>query len=156
MADAMKSNLEPIEESDLDLGKKFGAAGAEKSETPTVPSAQNVEAPTVQKVEKEIPQEVSSAEKDAAYNKILSKVQTTTQPVSNDDVKNDAQKVSEKTDADSQIQHLVDLATQKGVPYSVKVTRHLEDNYTLDQFHDKLMADELHNALLQKGLIKEM
>jgi hypothetical protein len=137
-------NLEPIEEGDLNLNKKFGVVAENKREDSAA-----------QKIEKEMPQEVSVAEKDAAYNKILSKVQTT-QPSTNDDVKNDAQKVSEKDDAESQVQHLVDLALQKGVEHSVKVARHFEDNYILDQFHDKLLSDELHDALLKKGLIKEL
>jgi hypothetical protein len=141
----IKPNLEPIEENDLNLEKKFGVAGDQQKENSVV-----------EKVEKEIPQEIVSAEKDATYNKILSKVQTVHPVPNDDDVKKDAQKVSEKTDSESQIQHLVDLAQQKGVVHAVKVARHFEDNYVLDQFHDKLMADELHSALLQKGLIKDM
>jgi hypothetical protein len=40
--------------------------------------------------------------------------------------------------------------------HAVKVARHLEDDYVLDTFHDKLLADELHDALLKKGLIEEI
>ena len=59
-------------------------------------------------------------------------------------------------DAETQIQHLVDLAQQKGIMHAVKVARHMEDNYILDTFHDKMLADELHDALIKKGMIKEM
>ncbi|HPN54862.1 MAG TPA: hypothetical protein PLB52_02910 [Candidatus Moranbacteria bacterium] len=147
--DPMKSNLEPIEEKDLDMeGKiKHGEAGFSAAQ-------ENV---PLQKVEKEFPQEISASEKDSAYNKILTKVQTQT-----DDqfdmsaVASDAQIGAQKTDAETQIQHLVDLAQQKGVVHAVKVARHMEDNYVLDTFHDRMMADELHDALVAKGMIKEI
>ena len=45
---------------------------------------------------------------------------------------------------------------QKGVVHAVKVARHLEDNYALDEFHDRMLADELHEALIKKGLIEEV
>lgn len=139
------SNLEPIEASDLNLEGKFkGGSEAKKEAAP------------IQNVEKEIPQEVSSAEKNSAYNKILSKIKTTQPSLNPSDVKSDAQDVFGKTDAESQIQHLVDLAETKGVEHAVKVARHLEDNYILDKFHDQLLSDELHNALLKKGLIQEL
>ena len=144
----LKSNLEPIEEKDLDLeGKlKRGASGNFSApETPTFA------------VEKERPAEISSAEKDSAYGKILSKVQTQTDDTTDQaDVLQDAQAVSQKTNAQSQVTHLVDLASQKGVVHAVKVARHLEDNYVLDTFHDKLLGQELHDALVAKGMIREL
>ena len=147
--DPIKSNLEPIEEKDLDLeGKiKHGEAGFTKVN-------ENVQ---FHKVEKEIPQEISAGEKDSAYNKILTKVQTQTDEKTDDAaVADDAKVGAQKTDAETQIQHLVDLAEQKGVMHSVKVARHMEDNYILDTFHDRLLADELHDALIKKGMIKEL
>ena len=32
----------------------------------------------------------------------------------------------------------------------------MEDNYTLDEFHDRLLGEELHKALVDKGIIKEI
>jgi hypothetical protein len=140
--------LEPIDEKDLDLESKFGK----------VEPGKPFEAKeTLPKFEENSAKEVILAEKDSAYNKILSKVQSQPTPsATDDDAKNDAKKVSEKQDADSQIQHLVDIASTKGVLHAVKVARHLEDDYVLDTFHDKLLADELHDALLKKGLIEEI
>jgi hypothetical protein len=143
-------NLEPIEEGDLDLeGKLKGAQEQIRSgEEPVGPALD---------VEKESPREIISAEKDNAYGKILSKIKTRSQTDSNHElIKTDAAGVFQKTDAQSQIQHLVDIAFQKGVVHAVKVARHLEDNYVLDMFHDKLLADELHDALVSKGLIEEV
>lgn len=147
MPDIAKSNLEPIEEGDLNLEKKLGVVSAEKK------PEENNEA---QKVEKEAPKEVSSAEKDSSYNKILTKIKTTSQPADEKTVKDDAIQVYGNVDAESQIQQLVDIALNKGVVHAVKVAKHLEDNYVLDMFHDKLLADELHTALMKKGLIEEL
>jgi len=144
------ANLEPIEEKDLDLEHKFKGGredGVIKKETEQ----------SVFQIEKEPAIDRTSAERDETYAKILSRVKKSTGIASsNQEVKEDAEKVYQKTDTESQIQHLVDLAMTKGVVHAVKVARHLEDNYVLDMFHDKLLADELRNALIQKGLIKEI
>jgi len=145
MVEPIKSNLEPIEESDLNLEKKIkeGNVGSfeKKEETPF-------------SAERESHMEISAAEKDAAYGDILSKVQTSSSSNTDDNqVAFDAAQGAMKTDAQTQIQHLVDIAMQKGVIYAVKVARRMEDNYILDSFHDRLLAEELHDALLQKGLI---
>ena len=146
--DPIKSNLEPIEEKDLDLESKlkYGETGfsATKEDIPS------------QKIEKETPQEISAGEKDDAYNKILSKVQTQTEENNDAAVANDAKTGAQKMDAESQVQHLIDIAQQKGVVHAVKVARHMEDNYVLDTFHDKMLADELHDSLVKKGMIKEI
>jgi hypothetical protein len=139
--------LEPIEEKDLDLGGKLGSAEKPEKKAGEVPVSP----------EKESLSEVSAAESDSAYAKILSKIGRE-QPVviSSDEIKADAENVYRTTDAESQIQNLVDLATAKGVVHAVKVARHLEDNYVLDMFHDRLLAEELHDALVKKGIIKEL
>lgn len=140
--------LEPIEEKDLDTASKFGekVGGGE------------IEHPKDQaEPQKEQTSEILSAEKDQAYQNILSKLQTQTPvPAATGSVADDAKVAAEKMDAESQIKHLVELATQKGVVHAVKVARHLESNYILDSFHDKLLSEELHKALLEKGLIKEL
>lgn len=143
----IKSNLEPIEESDLDMeGKmKRGEAGTSVEQAP------------VFQVEQEKPQEISSAEKDDAYGKILSKVQAQSDdqvdPLA---VADDAKTGSQMIDAESQVNHLVEIATQKGVVHAVKVAQHMQDNYILDTFHDKMLSQELHDALVKSGMIKEL
>jgi hypothetical protein len=141
------SNLEPIEEGDLDLEHKFKV-----DEKPQI----GLDKEPV-KIEKETPQEIVAAEKDNAYSRILSKVkQHQPQDGGQSDIQDDAANVYGKTDAESQIQHLVDIALTKGIIHAVKVARHLEDNYVLDMFHDRILADELHDALVKKGLLKEI
>lgn len=144
------NNLEPIDEKDLDLESKFGKPA------PGKPFEKEEE--EVLKKEKEPVKEMVFAERDSVYNQILSKVQSrqTDDEGGQEGVEEEARKAFEKQDAESQVQHLVDVAMNKGVVYAVKVARHLEDNYVLDRFHDQLLADELHNALKQKGLIEEI
>lgn len=145
----IKSNLEPIEESDLDLEGKIKRGSVDFSREETSPFAN---------IEQEFPQEVSSTEKDDAYGKILSKVQTTQFSDEFDQtiIASDAKTGFEKMDAQSQVQHLVDIAGQKGVVHAVKVAQHMQDNYILDTFHDRMLADDLHDALVSKGMIEEI
>lgn len=144
----LKSNLEPIDDKDMDLERRLGKSSSEN------PAAQ--EAP-VFAVEREMPTEISSAEKDEAYGRILSKVQTQSDDdTTQDEISRDAQVGAAKTNAQAQVSHLLDLAGQRGVVHAVKVARHMEDNYILDTFHDKLLADEFHSALVAKGMIREI
>lgn len=156
MADATRSNLEPIEEGDLDLASKFGGksegeAGPKTAET----QPEFKEAPIV--IEKPAEREEGSAEKEAVYAKILSKTPAQAPIVSSEEeIKKDAELVNLERDAESKVNNLLGLAQNKGVIHAVKVARHYEDNYVMDEFHDRLLADELHDALVQKGLIKEL
>lgn len=146
----LKSNLEPIEESDLDFESKIGKGVADaKIESIGAPFAD---------VEREMPQEISAAEKDGAYGKILSKVQTQSddQQLNSGAVADDAAVGAQKTDAESQIVHLIEIAGQKGVVHAVKVAQHMQDNYILDTFHDRMLADDLHDALVKRGMLKEI
>ncbi|EKD46474.1 MAG: hypothetical protein ACD_67C00225G0002 [uncultured bacterium] len=144
----MKSNLEPIEESDLDMEGKIKRGVTGSSLEQQVPFAE---------VEREVPQEISAAEKDDTYGKILSKVQVQSDDVFDQAVVADDAKVgAQKIDAESQISHLIDIAGQKGVIHAVKVAQHMQDNYVLDTFHDRMLAEELHDALVKKGMIKEL
>lgn len=156
MTEETKSNLEPVEEDDLNLEKKFGGVGSRISPEKTAEEFKKTEQKeTLLETKKEVSGEISPTEKDSVYGKILSKVkkQSVKPAGSDDEIKSDAEAVSQKNDAESQIQHLTDLALTKGVIHAVKVARRLEDNYTLDMFHDKLLADEFHKALVEKGII---
>lgn len=137
--------LEPIEEKDLNLENKFKFPGKEQS----------VERPVDFAVEKEVPREVAGAEKDAAYQDVLNKIQTSAQAADEHiAVAGDAAKLN-RVDPETHVQHLVDIALQKGVVHAVKVARHMDDNYILDMFHDRLISEQLHEALVQKGILKE-
>ncbi|MFA6183578.1 MAG: hypothetical protein WC682_00575 [Parcubacteria group bacterium] len=143
-------NLEPVSDDDFDLSKKFGHI--EKNQIGSVGNKKEG-IPSV--TEKEKAQEISPAEKESAYSRILSKVSQKSVSPRSDDIKSDAEAVSKKMDADSQIQHLVDLATTKGAIHAIKVAKHMEDNYVLDMLHDKMISEELHKVLVEKNLISE-
>lgn len=146
------SNLEPIEEKDLDLKHKFieevpGPNGEEKQGA--------VESNKEFVLEQKEARKEGAVEKEDSYSKIISKVQTA-HPSDDQAIPNDAKSISAEQDAEIKIEKLIQLATHKGVVHAVKVAKHMEDNYTLDEFHDRLLADELHDALVKKGLIREL
>lgn len=152
----MKSNLEPIDESDLDLKDKFVAGGAlkEKGSEPTGNAPLDVEAPSIP--ETVVERKEGAQEKEAAYSKILSKVPSDApQTPQQGNVSSDAKEMSEMKDYESKLEKLVGIAESKGVVHAVKVARHMEDNYLLDELHDKLLSQDLHDALVRKGLITE-
>lgn len=152
MPDETRSNLEPIEEGDLNLKEKFiiGAKSEKISEISVENKMEKVSLP-----EKTFERKEGKAETEEAYNKILSKTAVQI-PAVNEDVASDAKTIAgREMDAESRISKLVGLAEAKGVIHAVGVAKHMEDNYILDEFHDRL-ADELHDALIKKGLIKEI
>ncbi len=152
MADEIISNLEPIEDADLNLEKKFkGEEG--KGEVMGAPEAK-VEA--VHSIEGIVERKEGNAERESSYSKILAKISPQkTILTSEGDVATDAQSVISGMDAASKITNLVRLAETKSIPHAVKVARHMEDNYALDEFHDKLLGEELHSALVKSGMIRE-
>ena len=141
--------IKPTEEKNLDSSSEEKFKG--KIEFPPEKEKESFE------IEKEPASELSPTERDNAYNRILSKLQESKQiTVDPNAVNLDASLVNQEKDAEGKIQYLVDLAQNKGVFYAVKVAQHLENNYVLDMFHDKLLSDVLHDALVKKGLIKEI
>lgn len=148
MTDEIKSNLEPLEESDLNLKEKFaGTADENKKENGIT---------EINPIEKTVERQEGVVEKEAAYAKILSKTVPPQQLSVDEDIKTDAEVANQGIDAESKISNLVNIAQAKGIPHAVKVARHMEDNYTLDEFHDRLLGEELHQALIQKGMIREV
>ncbi|KKQ45517.1 MAG: hypothetical protein US63_C0015G0003 [Candidatus Moranbacteria bacterium GW2011_GWC2_37_8] len=141
----IKSNLEPIEDADMNLEGKLRGVGESPAENTPLAN-----------IEREIPQEISAAEKDDSYGKILSKVQGQTTDFDQSSVANDAQTGAVQIDAETQVQHLVDLAQNKGVVHAVKVAQHMQDNFVLDTFHDRMLGEALHDALVKNGMIKEI
>jgi len=148
------ANLEPINEKDLNLESKF-KGGEVKNEVPAGEESPEKNAvPHV--IESTVERKEGGMEKEQAYSKILSKVKSQSPIPSDDAIPQGAKDVDSAQLAEGKIEKLVGLAMEKGVVYAVKVARHMEDNYTLDEFHDRLLADELHDALVKKGLIKEL
>ena len=150
-----KSNLEPIEEGEININEKFAGGSeinqAEKTVTPEASLPEQMPSP-----EKSPERKEGAAEKEEAYAKILSNVPAAKAPASDEEISADAEIAMREKDAESKVNNLVSLAETKGVAHAVKVARHMQDNYILDEFHDKLLTDELHEFLAKKGLIKEI
>jgi len=153
MPDEKKSNGESAGKNDTNLAKKFGHIEKDDFKKQEKPKKESKEK-TIFFDKKETVKEITATEKDSSYSKILSKIKKKTDDSGKSTVASDAKTVSEKTDAEGQIQHLINLATNKNIVYAVRVAKHLEDNYVLDMFHGKLLSDEFHDALVKKGLIK--
>jgi len=146
------SNLEPIEDADIDLKGKF-IDGNEKVASPVGESENEPKPFAVAEISE---RQEDAMEKEKVYTKILSQVQAVAQPADDAAVATDAQIVSEPEGVEAKIETLIKLATTKGVVHAVQVARHMDDNYALDEFHDRLLAEELHDALTKSGLIKEI
>lgn len=149
MVDEIKSNLEPIEDGDLNLKEKFTGAGG----TESLPEEKKE---AIFPVEKQPERKEGAVEKEDTYSKILSKIPPQSQKAQIGDVAEDAEGANTGIDAENKVDNLVKIAQAKGIPYAVKVARHMEDNYALDEFHDRLLSEELHSALVKGGLIKEI
>jgi hypothetical protein len=154
-----KSILEPIEEGDENLkGKFLGGSETAPAEKPEVSKLQTEKMSLPEqepKIEQAPERKEGAAEKEDAYAKILSKV-TDDKTAKDEDVSADAETAMREKNAESKVNNLVSLAESKGVAHAVKVARHMQDNYILDEFHDKLLSDELHEFLVKKGLIREV
>lgn len=57
---------------------------------------------------------------------------------------------------EQQIESLIQLAITQDPYYAVKVAKHLDDNYVLNEIHDRLIEDQIREKLLEKGLLQEL
>jgi hypothetical protein len=149
MVDEIKSNLEPIEDSDLNLKEKF-VGGSDDVGGKKEGKIEKVFTPELSKEKEE-----KIAEKDSNYSNIISKISPKKQ-TSQDEIVEDAETTNLEVDVESKISNLIKIAENKGIPHAVKVARHMEDNYALDEFHDRLLSEELNEALKKRGFIKEI
>jgi len=69
-------------------------------------------------------------------------------------IKTDIIKIKD-LDVGRQIKVLTTLAFEKGIIYSIKVARGLNNAYLLDELHDKLVG-ELHEELIKRGKLKDL
>jgi len=155
----MPNNLEPIEEGELNLKEKFSggneSSALEKPEDNAPKTEKETGIEETPRAEGSFERKEGQVEREETYAKILS--QATAPTLSTEkDVSQDADMAMKEKDAESKVNNLVSLAETKGLVHAVKVARHMEDNYILDEFHDKLLSSELHDFLVKKGLIREM
>lgn len=81
---------------------------------------------------------------------------TISHPTVDKSISEDARLTAQERDVSNKVETLVRLAETKGIAHATKVAQHLDDNYTMDEFHDYLLTEELREALVQRGLIREI
>jgi hypothetical protein len=175
--------LEPIEKEDLDMKNKFSAQGARlpdgqgsasggQNPESSLAETQGVLNPEKEAAPAETPpsQEIgpSGLEKEVGAEvqeeKVGEKIETarktiqTHKPGSAAAVSDDANTVAGISEYEKKVDKLVELALQKGPEHAIKVAQHMDtnDNYTLDELHDRMIEDDLRKQLIQKGLLKEL
>ncbi|PIP26731.1 MAG: hypothetical protein CO140_03700 [Candidatus Moranbacteria bacterium CG_4_9_14_3_um_filter_40_7] len=148
----LMSVLDPISKGDLNLKDKFMEKTEDSEKNSSGQGAEKESGEIKYAPEKN--KEGAPEKKEETYSKILSQV-TSYKPADTQNLEEDARKVQAEKEVKAKITKLVGLARGKGVIYAVKVARKVEDNYTLDEFHDCL-AHEFQAALIKEGLIKEI
>jgi hypothetical protein len=144
-------NLEPIEEKDLNLKDKFvEKIGTENPANDAGPKIENIVT-----VEQETSAE-NQSEKENFYEGLMKQIKGQSHPAIEKQVPIDANTIAQYEDVEKKIDELVNIAVHKNVMHAVKVARHLDDNYTLDELHGRLHGEVLYEELLKKGLIKKL
>jgi hypothetical protein len=163
----MASNYqEPIEQKDLDLGKKIKEVNIDSEKVVSGDIERKEIIPTPE-IAGEVQSETSA---ESVEEKVSEKIETARQTIGSQPVQptaniaNDAQTVSGIQEFEKKVEKLVEIAVQKGPEHAIRVAQHMDkgkdssqaDNYTLDEVHDRLMEEELRTQLIQKGLLKEL
>ncbi len=58
-----------------------------------------------------------------------------------------------KLDANDQVGHLVQIAETKNPYLALRIAKHLNDNYVLDELHSDLTEDKMRELFISKGLL---
>ncbi len=58
-----------------------------------------------------------------------------------------------KLDANDQVSHLVQIAETKNPYLALRIAKHLNDNYVLDELHSDLTEDKMRELFISKGLL---
>lgn len=163
---AQSSYQEPIEKEDLDLAKKLKenipAAGIENKSTETLSGEKQI-VEAVPAIEK-IPSVENEIAVEAKVEQVSEKIETarktiqTQKPTAHTAIHDDAKEIAEIQEYEKKVEKLVELALQKGPEHAIQVAIHMDanDNYTMDELHDKMITDDLRKQLIQKGLLKEL
>ncbi|MFA5871650.1 MAG: hypothetical protein WC858_02905 [Parcubacteria group bacterium] len=163
---AQSNYQEPIEKEDLDLKKKMTGVGGGFI-APEAKEPQEQEKETFAESESKETEGVSPEGEfkvEAQEEKVSEKIETarktlnTQKPAAVTSVTDDAKAVSQIDEYEKKLDKLVELALQRGPEHAIKVAEHLDanDNYTLDELHDRMIADDLRSQLVSKGLLKEL
>jgi hypothetical protein len=180
---AQSNYQEPIEKEDLDLKKKFSDSGEirilkpksspmneEISNSEKLPSqekeistlTETTESPVVESAETPSLERETGGE--SQEEKVSEKIETVRKAITTQKapavatVSDDAKTVAGIAEYEKKVEKLVELALHRGPEHAIKVAQHMDanDNYTLDELHDKMIEDDLRKQLIAKGLLKEL
>jgi len=147
------SQLLEIKELERQLARKRAALGLERpSEVSDIPLEETEYSPGWTEAARERAREAGIEEENQ-----IETMASTVKPVANSSTVSPGDDRAEEVardiksilamDEDRRIQTLSALAWQKGISYSIKVARGLDDPYTLDLLHSQL-SGELHDKLV--------
>lgn len=71
-------------------------------------------------------------------------------------IKKHADEVVAISDPELQIQRIVELAVGKDPFYAIRLAKHLDDNYIMNEVHDRLVEEKVREQLIANGLIPEL
>lgn len=108
----------------------------------------------IENKEAEITKENVSENELSNVQPVQTKTTFTPDESKDSEIKTDIKKIKD-LDTGRQIKVLTTLAFEKGIMYSIKVARGLNNAYLLDGLHDKLIG-ELHEELIRKGKLKDL
>lgn len=132
--------IREIEELEKRLAEKKAALGAESKK--------------VENIEPEISKENIQEMQVPIVSAAKKTVTTGDEEKELEEIKKDVRKIRD-LDAMRQVKVLAALAFEKGISYSIKVARGLDDAYLLDALHDRLIG-ELNEELIKKGKLKKI
>lgn len=72
-----------------------------------------------------------------------------------EEIKKHANDVALLDTAEEKIEKLIQIAKEQDPASAIRVARHLQDNYVLDQTQGELTEDAVYEELVKRGLVKE-
>lgn len=157
---------EPIQQKDLDLGKKLHNVNVESEKAVSSDIEQKEAVPMPEKSGETMSETVAETQEEKISEKFeMARKTIGTQPAAPTvNIASDAQSVSQIQEFEKKVEKLIEIAIEKGPEHAIRVAQHLDkgkdpsqaDNYTLDEIHDRLMEEELRRQLVEKGLLKEL
>lgn len=155
---------EPIEKEDLDPKKNYiveqKVTGAEIKKSEETAQKEKQEAGTAEKPPKTEGEPVKESKEVQISEKIETarKAIQTQKPAVAASVQDDAKTVAGIADYEKKVEKLIQIALEKGPVHAIRVAQHIDknDNYTLDEIHDRMLEDGLRKQLIEKGLLREL
>ena len=69
-------------------------------------------------------------------------------------IANHLQEIASLESAEDQIHRIIEIAQTKGPQEALKIARHLQNNFVLDESYGGMLEDTVHQKLVEQGLIK--